>query len=181
MKITHPVCLLALLLLGGAAVEAQIDSPAEIADSEIERRTLLRAADQIELLVKRVEELQKQITASEKRLDDLEDSQQDLANQFNQSKELQQKQQQALIEEVSKLIAEGQGADGASQESAVASNSEQEGYEHTVQKGQSLWAIANAFNKQGVTVTVEDIRKANNLGQDDFIQVGQKLFIPKSQ
>ena len=42
----------------------------------------------------------------------------------------------------------------------------------------ALWAIANAFQQQGVKVSVEDIRKANNLDANAVLKVGQKLFIP---
>lgn len=48
----------------------------------------------------------------------------------------------------------------------------QSGYEHKVQSGQTLSAIAVAYG-----VSVERIKKANNL-TSDVIRVGQTLFIP---
>ena len=47
------------------------------------------------------------------------------------------------------------------------------GYEHVVEGGQTLSAIAAAYK-----VSISSIRKANNL-KSDSVRVGQKLFIPK--
>ena len=44
---------------------------------------------------------------------------------------------------------------------------------YEVQKGATLSVIAKAYN-----VTVQDIKKANNL-KSDMLQVGQKLKIPR--
>lgn len=48
------------------------------------------------------------------------------------------------------------------------------GYEHVVESGQTLSAIAQAYK-----VSVSAIKKANNL-KSDTVRVGQKLFIPKN-
>ncbi len=44
---------------------------------------------------------------------------------------------------------------------------------HEVQMGQSLWAIAIAYQ-----ITIHDIEVWNNISRDDPLQAGQKLFIP---
>jgi LysM repeat protein len=49
----------------------------------------------------------------------------------------------------------------------------EQGYEHVIEKGQSLSAIAKAYG-----TTVDAIKKSNNL-KGETIYVGQKLFIPK--
>ncbi|HMP75799.1 MAG TPA: LysM peptidoglycan-binding domain-containing protein [Kiritimatiellia bacterium] len=49
----------------------------------------------------------------------------------------------------------------------------QEGYEHVVESGQTLSAIASAYN-----VSAKSIIDANNLTRPDQLRVGQKLFIP---
>jgi LysM repeat protein len=54
-----------------------------------------------------------------------------------------------------------------------AAASAEQGYEHVVEKGQTLSAIAKAYG-----VTVDAIKKANNL-KSDTLFVGKKLFIPK--
>ncbi len=44
---------------------------------------------------------------------------------------------------------------------------------HTVEAGQSFWAIAVAYQ-----VTIKDIETWNNISKDSKLQIGQKLFIP---
>jgi len=46
--------------------------------------------------------------------------------------------------------------------------------EHTVQPGETLWAIAKAYN-----VTSKAITDANNLTRPDSLKVGQKIIIPQ--
>lgn len=46
---------------------------------------------------------------------------------------------------------------------------------HEVQSGQSLWAIAVAYQ-----VTIKDIEIWNNISRETKLQVGQRLFIPSS-
>lgn len=48
-----------------------------------------------------------------------------------------------------------------------------EGYEHTVQPGETLSAIAKAYGARP-----DEIIQANNLKSADVLRVGQKLFIP---
>lgn len=49
----------------------------------------------------------------------------------------------------------------------------QTGYEHVVQPGETLSAIAQAYG-----VKMDAVLKANNIKNADSIRVGQKLFIP---
>ncbi len=72
--------------------------------------------------------------------------------------------------EVAKLLAAQQKATAATASRAEAAS--QSGYEHKVQSGQTLSAIAQAYG-----VSVEKIKKANGL-KNDVIRVGQTLFIP---
>ncbi len=75
-----------------------------------------------------------------------------------------------ISSEVAKLLAAQQKAAAATAASAAAAS--QSGYEHKVQPGQTLSAIAQAYG-----VSVEKIKKANGL-KNDVIRVGQTLFIP---
>ena len=73
-----------------------------------------------------------------------------------------------ISSEVAKLLA-------AQQKSTTVTRTEtasQSGYEHKVQSGQTLSAIAQAYG-----VSVEKIKKANGL-KNDVIRVGETLFIP---
>lgn len=71
--------------------------------------------------------------------------------------------------DIAKLLATQQKKAAASQPRQTAS---QTGYEHKVQSGQTLSAIAVAYG-----VSVDKIKKANNL-KSDSIRIGQTLFIP---
>ena len=73
--------------------------------------------------------------------------------------------------EVAKLLASQQKSAAAAAAATAAAQS-QSGYEHKVQAGQTLSAIAQAYG-----VSVEKIKKANGL-KNDVIRVGQTLFIP---
>ncbi|QHI70901.1 LysM peptidoglycan-binding domain-containing protein [Tichowtungia aerotolerans] len=48
------------------------------------------------------------------------------------------------------------------------------GYEHVVQRGETLSAIAKAYN-----VTAKAIIEANKIKNPNRLSVGQKLFIPE--
>ena len=74
-----------------------------------------------------------------------------------------------ISSEVAKLLAAQQKAAATAASAAAASQS---GYEHKVQPGQTLSAIAQAYG-----VSVEKIKKANGL-KNDVIRVGQTLFVP---
>jgi LysM repeat protein len=57
----------------------------------------------------------------------------------------------------------------------------QQGYEYTIQSGNTLSAIAKAYRAQGIKATVSQILAANpGLNANDLI-VGKKIFIPAPQ
>jgi len=143
-----------------------------IEDAALETRKLLKAADQLETLTHRMETLQLEIAQLKKDLEIVQSENKSLRAELSAMKEKAAREQDALIEEVGKIVAESSGA------ATNAAAERGKGYEHVVLKGQSLWAIARAFQKEGVNVSVDDIRKANNLSNDDLLKVGQKLFIP---
>ena len=77
-----------------------------------------------------------------------------------------------LSREIAKLLAEQTAAASRGGRGNRAGSGQVAGYEHKVQSGQTLSAIAVAYG-----VTVDAIKRANNLG-GDTIRVGQVLFIP---
>lgn len=160
-----------LLLLFPLLLNAQ--SPGSIADAEMERQKILKAADQMEVLTHKIETMQLEINSLKDSISKLKSENKELNSQIGTVKANAAREREALLSEIGKIISEG--GEGA----AVAMPQSADGYEHVVQKGQSLWAIANAFQKQGVKVTVDDIRIANKLKEGSFLKVGQKLFIPK--
>ena len=78
------------------------------------------------------------------------------------------KDQQKIVDKLSRKIAD------MFNESARSGTRSTEGYEHIVQEGETLSAIAAAYK-----VKVSAIIEANNLKNADFVKKGQKLFIPK--
>ena len=92
-----------------------------------------------------------------------------------------QRARQEIIDSLSSKIATLVNASGGSRSggsSRPAANSgkrsaNQEGYEHVVEPGQTLSAIAAAYN-----VRVQSIMDANNITKPESLRAGQKLFIP---
>lgn len=54
----------------------------------------------------------------------------------------------------------------------------EKGFEYTVQQGDTLSVIVQAYREKGVKVTVDQIVKANPGLRPDLLRPGQKLFIP---
>ena len=54
----------------------------------------------------------------------------------------------------------------------------QNGYNYTVQKGDTLIAIVKAYRDQGIKVTMDQVLKANPGLDPKTMKVGQKIFIP---
>src|ERR1051326_7406526 len=88
-----------------------------------------------------------------------------------------EKDKQVILDQVAKEIAGVAGAAGSKRASPTtrdtSKGSSDVGYEHVVEKGQTLTDIAKAYG-----VTVAAIKKENGLKSDN-ISIGQKLFIPK--
>ncbi|MEI6788674.1 MAG: LysM peptidoglycan-binding domain-containing protein [bacterium] len=82
-----------------------------------------------------------------------------------------------IVNKVANLVGSSSGGGtsaGHSSSSHSSAGSSQTGYEHVVESGQSLSAIAAAYK-----VSMTSIKKANNL-KSNTLRVGQKLFIPKN-
>ncbi|MDR1146334.1 MAG: LysM peptidoglycan-binding domain-containing protein [Verrucomicrobiales bacterium] len=175
--------MIAVVTVSGA-VAGLAQDPGEAQDALAERQKILKAADQLDLLVQQNSQLTQQLAALQERLQKLETVSGELRTQLAQQQKDWATEREKLLKEVARLVAAGgkagqsAGEVGATPELAPAAGLEP-GFEYVVQAGQSLWAIADAYQKNGVKVTVEDLRKANNLGKNDLLQVGQKLFIPK--
>jgi LysM repeat protein len=87
-----------------------------------------------------------------------------------------QKDKQAIVDQLAKELASiSAGKSGTKGAMATAAPpSDGEGKEHVVAKGENLTTIAKACG-----VSVEDLKKANNISNPNDIKVGQKLIIPK--
>jgi LysM repeat protein len=69
------------------------------------------------------------------------------------------------------------GAGGSSGQPA----SKEKGYEYTVQAGDTLSTIVQAYRDQNVKVTVDQVLKANPGLKEKSLKVGQKIFIPAAK
>ena len=170
-----------LLLVGGfflATVRAQ-QNPGAAEDAEAERRKILKAADQVDRMDSAVEEMKARIAALEKLLEDVKQQSNSLKESLAGTAAKAEKEKETLLEEVSKMLAEMRAKEKKAE--VAAKPAEREGYEHTVAKGDTLSSIVQAYNKEyGLKLTVESLRKANQLSKDAPLKVGQKIFIPSS-
>ena len=94
----------------------------------------------------------------------------ELVQKVNSARE---KDRQVVLDEVSREMAR------LSQKSAAAppprEEKKQVGYEHTVKKGETLYAIAKAYG-----VPASALLKANRLTEKSALRAGQILFIPRN-
>lgn len=153
--------------------------PAAAEDAEAERRKILKAADQVDRMDTAVDDMKSRVAALERLLEEMKQEsnslRESLANAAAQSK----KEKDSLLEEVSKMLAEMKGREKPAPPAPKAA--EREGYEHIVAKGDTLSSMVQAYNKEyGLKLTVESLRKANQLPKDAPLKVGQKLIIPSN-
>ncbi len=73
------------------------------------------------------------------------------------------------------------GPDTTSTPTAGGAGGQQNGYYYPIQSGNTLSAIAKAYQAKGVKVTVKEILAANPGLNPNSLIVGQKIFIPAPQ
>jgi nucleoid-associated protein YgaU len=151
--------------------------PGAVQDAEMERRKILRAADQIETMTSQFERLQQEMESLKQDLAALRNENQQLRQALSQAEAQRAKERDVLLAEISKQVARPSVPQPVTPDPAPRPAT-QEGYEYEVRKGDTLWLIAKAYSDAGLKVTVQDIREANHLKNTDTLRVGQKLFIP---
>lgn len=165
-----------------SSLSAQTGNPAVAEDAEMERRKILKAADQVDRVDQQVDQIQSRVTALEQLLADLRQQSQSLKESLANAAAKSSQERTALLEEVSKMLAERKEREKAkATEKAAAATKpvEKEGYEHTVAKGDTLSSIAQAYNSEyQLKLTSETIRQANQLAKNAPLKVGQKLIVP---
>ena len=174
-------CFLALLLLGwlGARPAAAQLSPGEAEDADAERRKILKAADQVDRMDAAVEEMKSRLSSLEKILDDVKQQSNSLKESMANTAAKAEKEKETLLEEVAKMLAEMKTKEKKAE--SAPKPAERDGYEHTVAKGDTLSSIVQAYNKEyGLKLTVDSVRKANQLPKDAPLKVGQKIIIPST-
>ncbi len=127
-------------------------------------------------------ELETRLIALERKIAELQETNQKLLNEIAVVKrqsaadaDAREAQMKAILNKIDKLAATPVPV--ATVPAPVSAADDYDIYE--VQKGATLSVIAKAYSEAyGKTVTVQEIKKANNL-KSDMLQVGQKLKIPK--
>lgn len=165
-----------------SSLSAQTGNPAVAEDAEMERRKILKAADQVDRVDQQVDQIQSRVTALEQLLADLRQQSQSLKESLANAAAKSSQERTALLEEVSKMLAERkerEKAKATEKAAAMTKPVEKEGYEHTVAKGDTLSSIAQAYNSEyQLKLTSETIRQANQLAKNAPLKVGQKLIVP---
>ncbi|GAB4242956.1 MAG: hypothetical protein OHK005_07070 [Candidatus Methylacidiphilales bacterium] len=190
MRFFSALLLLCLLWVEGSGAFGQGVDPGQREDAEIERQRILRAADQIDLMVEQHQKILRELEtlraanqAMAKELGERKAEAARLSSQMEEISARQAKEREALLKEVAKLVAEAKPAPAEAKPAPVSARKPtapaEEGFEHVVAQGETLWAITQAYRAAGTKATMEDIRKANGLKEGQPLRVGQKLFIPK--
>lgn len=144
----------------------------------------------------------KRLDAMEKEISDLRDklnnpavnnsaSADDLKKLADQVQEIDKKRQDdrdLILKEIEKLGKVGGGsASGRRSQPVISTTTDnstpagtgpQKGYNYTIQRGDTLLAIAKAYRQQGIKVTTEQILKANPGLDAKNLIVGKTIFIP---
>jgi len=157
-----------------------------------------KLSGQIQDILAAQEQQGKQLAALQKQLSDLSDkvntpavndsaSRDDLKTLAGQVQEIDKKRQadrDLILKELENLGKVGAGSSrrtpplAAAADDTPAPATPQKGYEHKVEAGETISAIAKAYHDQGVKVTADDILKANPKVNPTKLYVGQKIFIP---
>jgi LysM repeat protein len=158
-----------------------------------------KLSGQIQDLLAAQEQQGKRLDALAKQISDLSDkvnapsvsdsaSRDDLKTLASQVQEIDKKRQadrDLILKELENLSKVGAGSSRKSSpppattdDTTTAPATPQKGYEHKVEAGETISAIAKAYHDQGVKVTTSDILKANPKVDPAKLYVGQKIFIP---
>lgn len=186
-----------VILFSGFLLHAQEGDPAKREDAAIERQRMLKATDQVEMLTDQITKMKEELKALKQDSESLHTENYKLKQQveLNETKRLKErdiiltevaksiakisKEKEKAIEKKIAEVAEKEKAQEKDKEKSKKSAKAEKGYEHVVEKGQTLWLISKAYKDKGINVSVDDIRLANNLKKNATLKVGQKLFIPQ--
>ncbi len=186
LKLMHRFSLLALLLVMCAMpVMAQRGTLSPSAQAFAQQAQVLREIQYtLQSLTSRVEAMEQHNATLASRLAALERgagvaSKDDLAavrTDLAAVRSAQERLRGEIIEELSGKIAaisQREAQARAAAEAKAREAAQKSGYNHTVEAGQTLSAIAEAYK-----VSVRTIMRANKLSDPSKLRIGQKLFIP---
>jgi LysM repeat protein len=142
-------------------------------------------AKRLGALEKEISELREKPGGSGAGQDDL----QKLADQIQEIDKKRQADRDLILKEIEKLGKISGGSTSTHRPPPAVSTTpadnpsstgtgKQQGYNHTVRRGDTLMIIAKEYRDQGIKVTAEQIQKANPGLDPKNLKVGQKIFIP---
>jgi len=181
-------CLLACLLSTSGCVvnqrEQQVQMQQQRADNEIIMEDLRRMRARIEVMEQDMQRLANQYNSTvsdqtrsqSSQIQGINASLDELQKRIQQVDSARENDKREIVDSLSKKISAVLGSQSSSSRSTSTQqrrSTSNEGYEHTVQPGETLSAIAKAYG-----VRPDDITQANNLKSADILRVGQKLFVP---
>ena len=184
------ISLFAAAALAAPFVSAQTASPASTASSGTRRDIVSyveelagNTAARLRAVQDENAELETRVIELERRIAALQETNQKLLNEVAAVKrqsaadaDAREAQMKTILSRLDKLAATPAPA-ATTVPTPVAAADDYDIYE--VQKGATLYVIAQAYSEAyGKTVTVQEIKKANNL-KSDVLQIGQKLKIPR--
>jgi LysM repeat protein len=186
------------LWFGIFALVALVAPRAPAQDSATQQQ-LDQLSGQIQSIQDSLTQQDKRITALESKISDLEEkanqpggnnyaSADDLKNLAQQVQDIDKKRQednQKILQAIKELSKGGGGhaeaPDISPTPTTPGAGGPQNGYNYTIQPGNTLSAIAKAYRAQGIKVTVSQILAANpGLNANNLI-VGKTIFIPAPQ
>jgi len=182
MKACLPTC---LLFTSGCVInqrEQQMQMQQQRSDNEIIMEDLRRMRARIEVMEQDMQRLANQYNSSmsdqtrsqSSQIQGINASLDELQKRIQQVDAAREKDKREIVDSLSKKISAVLSSQSSPRTSSTPRRStNNEGYEHTVQPGETLSAIAKAYG-----VRSEDISQANNLKSADMLRVGQKLFVP---
>jgi len=171
-----------LFVLGSPSLSlAQSNHPGAAEDAEMERRKILKAADQVDRVDQQVDQIQSRVSTLEQLITERRQQAQSLKESLANAAAKSSEERTALLDEVSKMIAERKEREKPkpAEKPATQKVTEKEGYEHVVAKGDTLSSIAQAYNSEyQLKLTAESIRQANQLVKGAPLKIGQKILVP---
>jgi hypothetical protein len=135
-----------------------------LAQIELQLGTAVRSQDDITALRRDLQSIRAERETLRKEITD------DLASRIEKIAAKQQAEINAARTAAARATAQGGGSRSATAAAAAAGRS---GYEHKVERGQTLSEIARGYGK-----SIDSIMKANNISNPSMLRVGQVLFIP---
>ena len=187
MKTLLPLGMLAALALaGGCMTPTDPEYVSRMQDIDVMHERVQKLQDRIQAVELEQQDLHREMTALKQSLGSASQPTQarleTLEKRVVALDAAREQDRKAIIDELSHKVSAlmssaasgGSSSSGRSRRGAGGGGGSDTGYEHVVQSGDTLSAIAKAYG-----VSQSAILSANNMKSSSMLRVGQNLFIPK--